>query len=311
MFRYSFEEVNQIAEKLNFNRNMVEKTLRLLTVLKHIERRGLSEKLVLKGGTAINLFMLELPRLSVDIDFDFCLNLTKEEMLKERKMMDEEIRTFMSSDGYYLSEKSRFSHSLYSYIYSYETVANSRDVLKIEINYSDRVHILKPLTCSSTLKLPEHTNVKRLSDEELIGSKLSALLTRTTPRDIYDAFNILQLPYDWELVKRITIFYTCLGSDIPISFSGILNDALMKIRNLKYQRVKETLIPVLSERKHFDLDGMKESVCQFIEKIFILNGEEYLFIDNFNLKKFNPSILFDGKSVEDVSAHPMGLWKTK
>lgn len=311
MFRYSFEEINEVSEKLNFNRNMVEKTLRLLTVLKHIERSGLGEKLVLKGGTAINLFMLELPRLSVDIDFDFCLNLTKEEMLKERKEIDEKIRMFMSNDGYYLSEKSRFSHSLYSYIYSYETAANSRDVLKIEINYSDRVHILKPSMCSSTPLLPERTNVKCLNDEELIGSKLSALLTRTTPRDIYDIFNILQLPYDWELVKKIAIFYTCLGSDIPVSFSGVLDNALTKIRNLKYQRVKETLIPVMNKRKHFDLDGMKESVCQFIKKLFILNDEESLFIDDFNLKKFNPSILFDGKIVEDVSTHPMGLWKTK
>ncbi|MDD4591841.1 MAG: nucleotidyl transferase AbiEii/AbiGii toxin family protein [Parabacteroides sp.] len=37
----------------------------------------------LKGGTAINLLFFNLPRLSVDIDLDFCQNLSREEMLSQ------------------------------------------------------------------------------------------------------------------------------------------------------------------------------------------------------------------------------------
>jgi predicted nucleotidyltransferase component of viral defense system len=40
----------------------------------------LKDKLALKGGTAIHFTMLHLPRLSVDIDFDFVNPCTKEEM---------------------------------------------------------------------------------------------------------------------------------------------------------------------------------------------------------------------------------------
>ena len=34
--------------------------------------------------------------------------------------------------------------------------------------------------------------VSRLADEELIGSKINALLVRTTPRDVYDVFTLFK-----------------------------------------------------------------------------------------------------------------------
>src|SRR2546429_8835466 len=44
----------------------------------------LRERLVLKGGTAVSLFFLELPRLSVDIDLNYVGQLNREEMQRER-----------------------------------------------------------------------------------------------------------------------------------------------------------------------------------------------------------------------------------
>jgi predicted nucleotidyltransferase component of viral defense system len=44
----------------------------------------LFEHLALKGGTAINLTIFNLPRLSVDIDLDYTQNVDREEMLKSR-----------------------------------------------------------------------------------------------------------------------------------------------------------------------------------------------------------------------------------
>ena len=70
------------------------------------------EHLLLKGGTAINLTVFNLPRLSVDIDLDFVPNLTREETVNERECLTEILKEFMSEQGYSLSEASRFSHSL-------------------------------------------------------------------------------------------------------------------------------------------------------------------------------------------------------
>ena len=44
----------------------------------------LSEGIALKGGTAINLTVFDLPRLSVDIDLDYCRSIDREEMIEIR-----------------------------------------------------------------------------------------------------------------------------------------------------------------------------------------------------------------------------------
>jgi len=44
----------------------------------------LKNRLVLKGGTALNLFFFEVPRLSVDIDLNYVGKTERQEMLLER-----------------------------------------------------------------------------------------------------------------------------------------------------------------------------------------------------------------------------------
>lgn len=54
---------------------ILEKALLLMDLLEHFfSDPFLKEKIVLKGGAALNLFYLELPRLSVDVDVDVDLN---------------------------------------------------------------------------------------------------------------------------------------------------------------------------------------------------------------------------------------------
>ncbi len=51
---------------------MLEKSVRLLTLLNAFcEHPQLAGKLALKGGTALNLFLFDVPRLSVDIDLNY------------------------------------------------------------------------------------------------------------------------------------------------------------------------------------------------------------------------------------------------
>ncbi len=63
------------AKELGFVRDAFEKVYRLAGVLSFMESDPLlSDSLALKGGTAINLTIFDLPRLSVDIDMDFSKN---------------------------------------------------------------------------------------------------------------------------------------------------------------------------------------------------------------------------------------------
>lgn len=219
----------------------------------------------------------------------------------------------MIDEGYSLSDKSKFVHTLDSYVYAYTTLSGSRDVLKIEINYSNRVHVLKPKRYESTKKLGQIVSINRLENEELIGSKINALLVRTTPRDVYDVYLLFKGGYikNDALIRKIAIFYVCLGSDIPIDFEGILNNACSKIKGLTFQKIKETLIPVIHKGTSFDVDETSGYVYKRITDFFKLDEDDLSFIESFNDKRFSPEVLFQGFEVEDVKNHPMGIWKTK
>ena len=81
MPQYNRRELDARAREYGFNRDTFEKVLRLRTILEFLNTHEyMCEHLLLKGGTAINLTIFNLPRLSVDIDLDFIPNLTREEM---------------------------------------------------------------------------------------------------------------------------------------------------------------------------------------------------------------------------------------
>ena len=68
---FSPSQVLPIAEATGFRAEMIEKVLHLLNLLDQLNCHPmLKGKWVLKGGTALNLFVFDLPRLSVDIDLN-------------------------------------------------------------------------------------------------------------------------------------------------------------------------------------------------------------------------------------------------
>lgn len=68
----SEREVLEISRKRGFNPIMIEKVLHLLRLLQAMNTHPfLKGKWVLKGGTVLNLFLFNLPRLSVDIDLNY------------------------------------------------------------------------------------------------------------------------------------------------------------------------------------------------------------------------------------------------
>lgn len=75
MPQYNRAELGRMATEAGFVRDTFEKVLRLKEILKFLnEDEFLREHLLLKGGTAINLTVFNLPRLSVDIDMDYMPN---------------------------------------------------------------------------------------------------------------------------------------------------------------------------------------------------------------------------------------------
>ena len=86
-----------------------------------------------------------MPRLSVDIDLDYCRRIDRTEMLSDRGIITDRISKYMTANGYTLSPKSKNYHALDSYVYEYVNCGGVKDNIKIEINYMLRCHVL-PVT---------------------------------------------------------------------------------------------------------------------------------------------------------------------
>ena len=184
MINLSQKNVVKIAKETNFIKDNVEKVMRLADILEFVFTSKWKDKLALKGGTAINLFYRELPRLSVDIDLDY-IGDTKEEMEKDKEELWNFLQMALFQKNYSLSPQSKRYFALDSAVFQYINNAGNRDNIKIEINYLDRKHVL-PLN-DKPIKTPvaeSEVKVKVLSACELYGSKLAALIGRCKPRDI-------------------------------------------------------------------------------------------------------------------------------
>jgi predicted nucleotidyltransferase component of viral defense system len=71
--RFSTAELDRAAAQSGFQSEPLEKVLHLLELLEGLRSHPfLGHRLVLEGDTALNLFVLDLPRLSVDIDLNYC-----------------------------------------------------------------------------------------------------------------------------------------------------------------------------------------------------------------------------------------------
>lgn len=101
MFNYTKAELAEMASRQNFIRDTLEKVIRLSEILDYINSNSIMKKrLVLKGGTAINLTVFHLPRLSVDIDLDYCSEEKREEMMIQRKQISDELNVYMQTQWF-------------------------------------------------------------------------------------------------------------------------------------------------------------------------------------------------------------------
>ena len=83
--RLSPERLQREATATGFRVEILEKVARLLDLLDGFNRHPyLKGRLVLKGGTALNLFVFDVPRLSIDIDLNYVGQIDREAMLAER-----------------------------------------------------------------------------------------------------------------------------------------------------------------------------------------------------------------------------------
>ena len=312
MIEYNRVELGKAAKERGFVRDTFEKVLRLKEILRYFnEDEYLREHLVLKGGTAINMTIFNLPRLSVDIDLDFIPNLAREETANERERLTEILKGYMSEQGYSLSDASRFSHSLDAFHYNYVNAAGNRDMIKIEINYSLRTHVLSSENrVFITDAFGEPIKVRTVAAMEIFAAKTNALISRAAARDLYDFCNMADMELfsgEGDIFRKCIIFYATISTkDVNKDFDTSAIDSLV------FSKIKSDLFPVLAAKDKFDLEGKKQQAKEYIEALMKPTEAEMDYMERFIAKEYKPELLFeDTEIVERLRNHPMALWKCK
>lgn len=316
MNSYNKATLDKIAKEQGFIRDNLEKVMRLVEILRYFSESALlSQTLALKGGTAINLTVFDLPRLSVDIDLDFSVNCDRQTMIEYRERINDEILRYMTVEGYHLAPSSRNPHTLDSWVFFYTNAGGNNDNIKIEINYSDRCHVLPIVDKNVSISFLNDVKVRTLSPVELFASKINALIGRGAARDVYDVHNMIVhkvFSSDEELIllRKVLVFYLTVGNSsnkglIPTTF-----DEFPTIDKIRFPQIRAQLLPVLRHGEYFDFESVKAEVRIFLLNLLHLNEEEKLFIEKFNARNYMPQILFGDKETADrVATHPMAMWK--
>lgn len=97
----SREVILDLSRTTRFQQDALEKALRLVELLQTIgEAPYLKDRLALKGGTALNLFHLSMPRISVDLDFNYIGRIDRSGMEEERPAVKDNLQRVAGSFGY-------------------------------------------------------------------------------------------------------------------------------------------------------------------------------------------------------------------
>jgi predicted nucleotidyltransferase component of viral defense system len=132
----------RVATESGFRPGPLETVFRLVDLLDGLGG-ALADELCLRGGTALNLLHLDIPRLSVDIDLDFVGEADAERVRRRRPEVVGRLEELGRSFGYDVVQE-RASYAMAHLRMHYADAAGRPAFLKVDVNFLDRVPVLPP-----------------------------------------------------------------------------------------------------------------------------------------------------------------------
>ena len=227
----------------------------------------------LKGGTAINLFVRDMPRLSVDIDLAYLPVQDRESSLYEidAAMIRIEKQIVSTFTGTEISRSLLPSTDKCIRL----TIKHNDTQIKIEvtpvIRGSINPAIIKNISPNSETQYGT-VSMQLLSFEDLYGGKICAALDRQHPRDLFDVHWLLQNEGISEALKNTFIVYL-LSHPRPIA--ELLAPRMKDIETL-YEKefvgmtTESTSLDMLVRARDDLLETIHEQLTEE-DKIFLLS----------------------------------------
>ena len=228
----------------------------------------------LKGGTAINLFVQDMPRLSVDIDLTylpvesrdiFLLNIEAE--LLKMKQLIENLGLFVKVVQMKNSSISKLQ------------VYTNNAMIKIEPNFVLRGSVFaceeKELCNKAQDQFLKFMRINTLSIGDLYGGKICAALDRYHPRDLFDMKLLLDSQGVTDPIRQAFIVYLASGSR---PMHELLNPRISDISRQEFENTFKSEFSGMTDRSvtHEELSDIRSRLPSLLLASFTDNEREFL-----------------------------------
>ncbi len=306
---FSREYLAALSKKTGFRADSLQKQMALLDILRGInEHPKLGKQYALKGGTAINLFWFQLPRLSVDIDLNYVGSPHRDTMLQDRPLLEHYLIDLIHAKGISVENAPADEHAGAKWRLRAPSVFGGNFTQEIDLNYLMRVP-LWGLEMKKPFPLDEEYtfDCAIVSIEELFGGKIKALMDRSAARDLYDVSKLSQgvVPYDVQKLRISMILFglTCDEDWRKKDFRTI--DAIDR-------RMLDDQMNLLRQTNELiDLEDLKNSSKRFIRDLMDYDEPQRRFIDRFlDEGIYEPELIIrDAEQASRLMMHPAVRWK--
>jgi len=270
------------------NQNYNKQVILLLDVLPVVAKE---ECFAMHGGTAINLFIRNMPRLSVDIDLTYIPIESREESYKNINDALNNIKT--SLEKIYPKIVIAHKEAIGKLLISHHGIQ-----IKVEVNLVNRGCIQPPakmLLCNkASEKYESFAAIKVVDIGQLYGGKISAALDRQHPRDLFDTKYLLNNEGITQNIKE-GFMYCLSGSSRPLHET--LDPNLLDQKDLM---VKHFDGMTEEQFTYQDFEETRNTLITKIHSLITKGDKEYLL----NLLKLQPN--FD---IYKFAEYPAIKWK--
>ena len=312
----SVETLERVASETSFRPDAIERVMRLLDVLQRVAQdEFLGPRFALKGGTALNLFFLDIDRLSVDSDLNYIGASDRAQMLQDKEVAQRRIADIAKRQRYDLVTTPILEHAGGKWVFRYTSAYGRKGTLEVDTNYLYRTPFFGTKTLSSaSIGGVAADGVKVVNLNEVVAGKLVAMVTRSASRDLFDMRRLLKHPdVDWSLVKSAAIAIGAASRDYDWRRASIAD------YRIDPGEVRSKLIGLV--RRGEIAEGRERTWCeQVIEQcrarlvdVLTLNAAERAFLDAlYEEGRIDTTLLSGSQDFKDrVAKFPALLWKAQ
>lgn len=310
--RISHKKLLKEAGKSDFRPDVLEKVAHLLNLLESLQSHPfLKGKLALKGGTALNIFIFDVPRLSVDIDLNYVGATEKDAAFQERPDLEKAMQAVFSREGFNV-QRMPSEHAGGKWLLQYSSSTGQTGNLEVDVNFMFRVP-LWPIVQRNSKPVGswQANSIPVLDVHEIAAGKLAALLSRKQARDLFDCHNILRMnDLNTEQLRLTFVLYGAMNRK---DWRTVTREDVDFDSDELARQLIPTLRTTYSKQQKFYAQTLVNECQEGLSALLPFEEHEMRFLNLLlDEGKIEPELLTTESNLQErILQHPLLLWKTQ